>query len=205
MQKMEHALVKEGYVVLNVDYPSRTAGVEALSENVIGAALQSPRLADTSKIHFVTHSLGGILVRCYFARHYEPRLGRVVMLGPPNRGSEVVNGLKDWFVFRKINGPAGSELGTDSRSLPRKLGPVNFELGIVAGDRSINWINSMMIPGPDDGKVSIESTKVEGMKEHVVVHRTHPFIMKARESIELTIRFLRSGSFRGPDGKNKDS
>jgi triacylglycerol lipase len=205
MKKMEHALVKEGYVVLNVDYPSRTAGVEALSENVIGTALRSPRLAETSKIHFVTHSLGGILVRCYFVRHHEPRLGRVVMLGPPNKGSEVVNGLKDWFVFRKINGPAGSELGTDSRSLPRKLGPVNFELGIIAGDRSINWINSMMIPGPDDGKVSLESTKVEGMKEHVVVHRTHPFIMKARESIELTIRFLKSGSFRSPDGKDKDS
>lgn len=204
MKKMEHALVKEGYVVLNVDYPSRTAGVEVLSENVIGTALRSPRLAETSQIHFVTHSLGGILVRCYFARHYELRLGRVVMLGPPNKGSEVADGLKHWSVFRKINGPAGSELGTDSHSLPRRLGPVNLELGIIAGDRSINWINSMIIPGPDDGKVSVESTKVEGMKEHVVVHRTHPFIMKARESIALTIRFLRSGSFRGPVGKNKD-
>ena len=91
-------------------------------------------------------------------------------------------------------------MGTDSRSLPRKLGPVNFELGVIAGDRSINWINSMMIPGPDDGKVSVESTKVEGMKEHVVVHRTHPFIMKARESIELTIRFLRSGCVQRPRG-----
>ncbi|HAR96825.1 MAG TPA: alpha/beta hydrolase [Deltaproteobacteria bacterium] len=198
MKEMERALAKEGYVVLNVDYPSRTATVEALSESIIGAALRSPRLAETNKIHFVAHSLGGILVRYYFARHHEPRLGRVVMLGPPNKGSEVVDALKDWLPFRKINGPAGSELGTHSHSLPRRLGPVGFELGIIAGDRSINWINSMMIPGPDDGKVSLESTKVEGMKEHVVIHRTHPFIMKARESIELTIRFLKSGSFRAP-------
>ncbi len=144
----------------------------------------------------MTHSLGGILVRCYFSRNDEPRLGRVVMLGPPNKGSEVVDVLKDWSLFRKINGPAGSELGTGSRSVPKRLGPVTFELSVIAGDRSINWINSLMIPGPDDGKVSVESTKVDGMKEHVVVHRTHPCIMKAKESIELTIRFLRSGSFK---------
>lgn len=196
MKGMENALAREGYVVLNVDYPSRTAGVEELSSMVIGGALGSDRLAGATKIHFVTHSMGGILVRYHFMRNREPRLGRVVMLGPPNQGSEVVDRLKEWVFFQMINGPAGAQLGTETGSLPGKLGPVGFELGVIAGDRSINWINSMMIPGPDDGKVSVESTKVEGMKEHVVVHRTHPCIMKAKESIELTIRFLRSGSFR---------
>jgi triacylglycerol lipase len=196
MNKMESALAKEGYVVLNVDYPSRAARVETLSVKVIGDALRSNKLAGVSKINFVTHSLGGILVRYYFSRNDEPRLGRVVMLGPPNKGSEIVDKLKDWFLFQKINGPAGSQLGSDNHSLPRKLGPVRFELGVIAGDRSINWINSMMIAGPDDGKVSVESTKIEGMKEHVVVRHTHPYIMKAKDSIGLTIRFLRSGSFK---------
>lgn len=195
MERMAAAFSSAGYVVANLDYPSRTMAVGPLSESVVGSALADPRLKQCSKIHFVTHSLGGILVRSYFARHANPRLGRVVMLGPPNRGSEVVDHLKSWQLFQSINGPAGSELGTDPTSVPNTLGPVRFELGVIAGDRTINWINSLMIKGPDDGKVSIERTKVEGMKEHLVVHVSHPFLMKDREVIDATVRFIQHGSF----------
>ncbi|MBK9989946.1 MAG: alpha/beta hydrolase [Verrucomicrobia bacterium] len=195
MQKMETSLRQAGFSVLNADYPSRTALVEALSDAAIGQALANPALKDCVKIHFVTHSLGGILVRSYFKRHVEPRLGRVVMLGPPNQGSEVVDELGSWWMFRKLNGPAGGELGTGANSTPNKLGPVNFELGVIAGDRSINWINSCMITGSDDGKVSVERTKVAGMKDHVVVHATHPFLMKDKMAIDYTIRFLKTGTF----------
>lgn len=195
MQKMEASLRQIGFCVLNVDYPSRTASVEALSDAAIGQALANPALKDCVKVHFVTHSLGGILVRSYFKRHVEARLGRVVMLGPPNQGSEVVDELGSWWMFRKLNGPAGGELGTEADSTPNKLGPVNFELGVIAGDRSINWINSSMIKGSDDGKVSVERTKVAGMKEHVVVHATHPFLMKDKVAISYTIRFLKTGMF----------
>jgi hypothetical protein len=117
------------------------------------------------------------------------------MLGPPNQGSEVVDELGTWWIFRKLNGPAGGELGTEADSVPNKLGPVNFELGVIAGDRSINWINSCMIEGSDDGKVSVERTRVVGMKEHVVVHATHPFLMKDNTAIAHTIRFLKAGTF----------
>ena len=198
MEKMEFKLKDAGFIVLNVDYPSRTAPIETLSEAAIGAALQDPRLKNCSKIHFVTHSLGGIMVRSYFKRHESFRLGRVVMLGPPNQGSEVVNTIGSWWLFGKLNGPAGDELGTDNESTPNMLGPVDFELGVIAGDRSINWINSMMIEGADDGKVSVERTRVYGMKEHIVVHATHPYLMKNDEVIEKTIRFLKTGSFN-PD------
>lgn len=196
MEKLEAALADAGFIVLNVDYPSRTGTIEALSETVIGAALQDTRLLDCSKIHFVTHSLGGILVRSYFKRHGNARLGRVVMLGPPNKGSEVVDRLGSWELFKKINGPAGGELGTGAESAPSTLGPVDFELGVIAGDRSINWLNSKLIEGPDDGKVSLERTKVAGMKEHIVVHATHPYLMKNDDAIALTIRFLKTGSFQ---------
>lgn len=196
MQKMEAELRRSGFTVLNVDYPSRTASVAELADAVIGAALANPVLRDCVKVHFVTHSLGGILVRSYFKRQSLNRLGRVVMLGPPNLGSEVVDKLGSWWLFRKLNGPAGSELGTSSDSTPNKLGPVNFELGVIAGDRSINWINSSMIKGCDDGKVSVERTKVAGMKAHVVVHATHPFLMKDKAAIDYTIRFLKTGTFR---------
>ncbi len=195
MSKMETALVKAGFVVHNVGYPSRSAAIEALSESVVVDALANPRLAQCERIHFVTHSLGGILVRDYFARHQHARLGRVVMLGPPNQGSEVVDKLGTWKVFNKVNGPAGSELGTHQDAVPNRLGPVMFELGVVAGDRSINWINSLMVDGKDDGKVSVERTKVAGMKEHLVVHVTHPLLMRNNKVIECTIAFLKTGAF----------
>lgn len=197
MRTMEETLRAEGFVVENVDYPSRTAEVERLSEEVVSRALNSPKLSGCAKIHFVTHSLGGILVRSYFKRHSCERLGRVVMLGPPNQGSEVVDRLGSWWLFRTINGPAGGELGTSLSSKSNQLGPVEFELGVIAGDRSINWINSLMIRGKDDGKVSVERTKVAGMKDHVIIHATHPYLMKNKQAIRYVIRFLKVGSFQG--------
>lgn len=195
MAKMERALIAAGYQVRNVSYPSRTAHIQQLADDAIGNAVAGCRRDGATKIDFVTHSMGGILVRSYLARHSFPSLGRVVMLAPPNRGSEVVDKLGRLFLFKWINGPAGNELGTDTNSVPNKLGPANYPVGIIAGDRSINWINSLLIPGRDDGKVSIERTKLDGMKDHLVVHATHPFIMKNREAIRQTIQFLRTGAF----------
>ena len=118
------------------------------------------------------------------------------MIAPPNQGSEIVDKLGWLFLFKWINGPAGNELGTDKNSTPNKLGPANFSVGIIAGDRSINWINSLfLIPGHDDGKVSVERTKLAGMGDHIVIHATHPFIMQNRKAIRQTIQFLRTGAF----------
>jgi hypothetical protein len=178
-----------------VDYPSRTASVQKLADDAIGKAVSDCQQDGATKIDFVTHSLGGILVRSYLARHFITSPGRVVMLAPPNQGSEVVDKLGWLFLFKWINGPAGNELGTDKNSTPNKLGPANFPVGIIAGDRSINWINSLLIPGRDDGKVSVERTKLAGMSDHIVIHATHPFIMQNREVIRQTIQFLRSGNF----------
>ncbi len=195
MEEMASALVHAGFIVENTGYDSRTRSIQEMGDEVIGEALVSPRFLDCPKIHFVTHSMGGMLVRSYFKRHSFDRLGRVVMLAPPNQGSEVVDRLGDWYLFKKLNGPAGSELGTDAGSTPNQLGPVRFECGVIAGDRSINWINSVLIPGSDDGKVAVERSRVEGMKEHRVVHATHPYIMKNLSVIALTLRFLREGTF----------
>ena len=195
MTKMEHALTAAGYQVRNVNYPSRTASIQKLADDAIGKAVSDCQRDGATRIDFVTHSMGGILVRSHLARHPVPMLGRVVMLAPPNQGSEVLDKL-DWlFLFKWINGPAGDELGTDENSTSNRLGPANFSAGIIAGDRSINWINSLLIPGPDDGKVSVERTKLAGMTDHLVIHATHPFIMKNHEAIRQTIQFLRTGSF----------
>jgi triacylglycerol lipase len=200
MIPMARTLSQAGYKIVNVDYPSRTASIDKLSEDAVGRAVADCRQAGATKIDFVTHSLGGILVRSYLSRHAIPDLGRVVMLGPPNQGSEVADKLGWLWIYKKINGPAGNELGTDKNSTPNRLGPANFCVGVIAGDLTINWINSLLIPGRDDGKVSVERTKLAGMTGHVVIHTAHPFLMRNRTAIRQTIHFLRNGQFeQAPD------
>ena len=196
MARIERELTQAGYVVVNLPYPSRKAPIEALSEGVFDRIRDSVPLRDCTRVHFVTHSMGGIVLRDMISKHRIERLGRVVMLGPPNQGSELVDRLGSWRLFRWINGPAGQQLGTGPDSVPGRLGPVDFELGVIAGDRSINWINSGMIPGADDGKVSVERTKVAGMKDHLVVHTTHPTMLSHRTVISAVRRFLKTGTFR---------
>ena len=118
------------------------------------------------------------------------------MLAPPNGGSEVVDRIGHWRLFGWLNGPAGRELGTGPGSLPNRLGPVRFPLGVIAGDRSINWINSLfLLPGRDDGKVTVARTRVDGMADHLVIHATHPMIMRHPEVIRQTLHFIREGRF----------
>ena len=196
MAKMAKAMQAAGYTVHNVHYPSRTACVEELADSVMADVLTRPNIAKASKVHFVTHSLGGILVRQYLKTNTIPTLGRVVMLGPPNQGSEVVDRIGGFSWFKAMHGPTGNQLGTQADSIPNQLGPVDFELGIIAGDRSINWINSLlMIDGPDDGKVSVQRSKVGGAKAHIVVHVSHPFLMRNKRVIQETLHFLRDGRF----------
>lgn len=198
MVPLENSLRQAGYVVHNLDYPSRTASIDPLAENAIGPALAAVRDAGATRIHFVTHSMGGILVRAYLAKHTVPELGRVVMLGPPNQGSEVVDRIGGWRLFGAINGPAGRELGTAPTATPSRLGPVSYPVGVIAGRRSINWINSLMIPGPDDGKVSVERTKVAGMADHLVIAASHPFLMKKPDVLRQVLHFLANGRFAHP-------
>lgn len=196
MVKIAGALTKAGYTVRNVDYPSRTAHIQKLADDAIGKAVADCQQSGATRIDFVTHSMGGILVRSYLARHSIPDLGRVVMLAPPNQGSEVVDKLGGLSVFKWITGVPGDELGTDTNSTPIRLGPAHFPLGIIAGDRSINWINSFtMIPGPDDGKVSVQRARLTGMSDFIVIHATHVFITHNNDAIRQTIQFLRTGKF----------
>jgi triacylglycerol lipase len=193
---MQRALTQAGYTVWNVNYPSRTAPIEVLADDAIGKAVAECQQNGATKIDFVTHSMGGILVRSYLVRHPMPDLGRVVMLTPPSQGSEIVDKLGNLAVFKWINGPAGDELGTDKDSTPNELGPAHFPVGIIAGDRSINWINSLVfLPGRDDGKVTVARAKLDGMSDFRVIHATHMFITYNDEAIRQTVQFLRTGKF----------
>ena len=193
MNKLQQALQQKGYRVHNVSYASTRNNIGQLAEEAIGPALKlCPK---EHKLHFVTHSLGGILVRQYLLHHEIENLGRVVMLGPPNKGSEVVDKLRDFPGFRFIHGEAGLELGTGESSVPNQLGAAHFDLGIIAGTLSVNLILSLMISGLDDGKVSVESTRLEGMHDHLQMKVTHPFMMRNAKVIEQVIHYLETGRF----------
>ena len=193
METLERALVREGFSPINEGYPSREHSIELLAELAIKPALE--KCPKDMIVNFVTHSLGGILVRQYLSKHDVANLNRVVMLGPPNKGSEVVDKLRDVPGFHFINGDAGMQLGTGELSIPNTLGKANFDVGIVAGTNSINWILSSLIPNADDGKVSVESTKLEGMGDHIEMPVAHPFLMKNERVIAQVINYLKNGSF----------
>lgn len=193
MEKLQAALVRDGYSVVNYQYPSRKKNIQALAEEEIPLALA--KCVSAEKINFVTHSLGGIVLRQYLSVHTIPNLGRTVMLGPPNKGSQVVDSLKSVPGYELINGPAGMQLGTNAESIPVLLGRANFEVGIIAGTKSINLILSTVLPNPDDGKVSVENTKLEGMADHITVPVSHPFLMKDTQVINQVLFFLRNGQF----------
>ena len=193
MSKMAKELSKQGYSVVNYGYPSTSMPIEKIAEEHLPIALKQCDKAD--QIHFVTHSLGGILVRQYLSQNRISKLGKVVMLGPPNSGSEVVDKLKNVPGFKLINGPAGLQLGTEENSAPNSLGPVDYPVGVIAGNRSINLMLSSILPGQDDGKVTVESTKVAGMKDHIVMPVTHTFMMRNTKVIKQVIAFLETGKF----------
>lgn len=194
MGELEAKLQRAGYFAVNINYPSRSHPIDELAADAIGRGLSSCRGHNAPVIHFVTHSLGGILLR-YFAQHSEvAELGRVVMLGPPNHGSPLIDNLLPVPGFGFITGPTGSVLGTKSGVLDN-LDPVNFDLGVIAGTTNINPLNFLFFSGPNDTIVSVESTMVDGMRAHIVLPVTHTFMMRNNTVIDHTIHYLKTGSF----------
>ncbi len=196
MRKMGKCLGEKGYQVVNVSYPSLKVPVEDLTGR-LDEVIQEECTDEAKHVHFVTHSFGGILTRVYLSESPDLNLGRVVMLAPPNSGSEIIDALRVFKVDEKL--PVNLEnfwqLGTTDDDLPKKLAPVNFELGVIAGSRTSNPIYSSVIKGKDDGKVSVESAKVEGMRDFLVVRHGHTFMARSDDVIEQVVHFLEKGEF----------
>jgi hypothetical protein len=199
MKRLEWSLTRQGYRVVNVSYPSTRQSIEA-SAAVSLAQMLKDRVHDPhARIHFVTHSLGGIVLRQYLAENRIPNLGRTVMLAPPNQGSELAEKLKRNWLYRWFTGPAGQQLGTDAGARPLQLGPASFELGIIAGNRSLNPFFSAAIPGPDDGKVAVARTWLDGASDYLVVPHSHTWLAWRGDVINAVTRFLRAGAFQKQD------
>lgn len=199
MKLMKSELESAGFVVANIDYPSREQTVQQLATPTIDKGLKFCEKQGASVVHVVTHSMGGILFRQYVSEHGAEKFTRTVMLAPPNKGSEVVDEMSELPGFKFLNGPAGVQLGTGADSLPLQLGPATSDVAVIAGTFSINLYLSTHLPDPDDGKVSVENTRLDGMCAHLQVDVSHPYIMKDEEVIKEVKSYLTSGKFN--DGK----
>ena len=193
MRGIESELADRGYNTINISYPSTDYTIEELAVRYLHPAYEAASKGE-GQVHIVTHSMGGILARYYLDTYPASNLGRVVMLAPPNQGVEMADRYGHWSLFRWATGPAGLQLGTGPGSLPRALGPVDYEVGVIAGSKGRNLL-SLMIPGQDDGLVSVASARVEGMSDFLLLDQNHYYIKHDDQAIAQTIHFLESGRF----------
>jgi pimeloyl-ACP methyl ester carboxylesterase len=194
--KMETALVGAGFMTLNLDYASRRKPLAALAEDIHPDIERFVQDIDGA-IHFVGHSMGGLLARVYLANYRPHHPGRVVMLGTPNSGSEIADGLKNFPLYRAFFGPAGQQLGTERDAVTHALLPaIDYPVGIIAGNRSVDPLAGIFLARPHDGRVSVANTKLDGMADHIVVPTAHPFLPRNAVVIAQTLAFLRDGRFR---------
>jgi pimeloyl-ACP methyl ester carboxylesterase len=194
--KLQQAVDKAGFATRNIGYPSREKALSSLVDD-IHPAIAPFADANDSCTHFVCHSMGGLLARAYIARYRPARLGRVVMLGTPNGGSEIADRLKSWPLYQLYFGPAGQQLVTTRDADTEALLPaIDYPVGIIAGNRSLDPVASrFMLPGANDGRVTVARTKLDGMADHAVIPASHAFMMNNKHAIAQTIAFLQTGRF----------
>jgi pimeloyl-ACP methyl ester carboxylesterase len=194
-RRMQGALQQAGFATLNLGYASRSLPLEALADAIHPDITQFAASFD-GPVHFVAHSMGGLLTRVYIAAHRPARLGRVVMLGTPNQGSEIADRLRNIALYRSFFGPAGLQLVTRrDAALQARLPSIDYPVGIIAGNRSLYPLASTLLPRPNDGRVSVQNTRLEAMTDHLVIATSHPWLMRDPEAIRQTLGFLRNGRF----------
>ena len=194
MRVAERALREAGYRTLNLDYPGRRLGLAALAAHVRGGVAALGGQALEGEVHFLTHSMGGLVARAMLAAERPARLGRVVMLGPPNNGSEIADLLSRFRLYHGVFGPAGAELTTTrSDALVRLLGQVNYPVGVIAGSRALDPLSWAILPKPNDGKVTVAHTRCEGMADHLTLPVNHASMVRDPAVLRAAIAFLRHG------------
>ncbi|MGD2117919.1 MAG: hypothetical protein PVG66_06155 [Chromatiales bacterium] len=193
MKPIATYLMKLGYYIVNQDYPSRKMNIEQLASTFVAQAIHKAQSIKPDKIHFVVHSLGSILVRAYFQNNTLANAGRVVMLGPPNNGSELADAIREWKLYKTLFGPAGQELITGPDG-PGRLQPIDLEVGVIAGTKSAHPFN-WMLESHNDGAVSLNSTRLPEMKDFISMPVAHTPMLLNKDVMMQVVHFLQSGVF----------
>ncbi len=181
-----------GFHVHRVGYSSLNRSPEQMLEEV-QSQIDECCVAHPRRVHFVGHSMGGLLIRAYLEDRSVENLGRVVLIGTPNQGTEVVDRFRDrWWM--QMLGPAALSLGTDDESFPKSLAPPYYPVGVIAGESRLD-IDDEILPGKDDGLVPVEATKLEGMSDFIVVESGHALMRYDEEVARQTVAFLSDGEF----------
>ena len=192
MEPMARALGSAGFATLNLPYPSTRMPIPTLVSHI---RAEVGKIADERPVHFITHSLGGILARCLLQESPPWQVGRLIMLAPPNGGSEIVDWSKRHPLIHLLLGPAGRSLGSDG--LPTQLPPLppGIEAAVIMGNRcSIPWFRGLL-DKDNDGIVSAPKGKIDGLRGFKVVDADHTFIQVHPEVIRMCMEFLKSGEW----------
>jgi pimeloyl-ACP methyl ester carboxylesterase len=190
MSAMAETLEQAGFHTFQFDYPSTQVSIPEAAE-YLHQTFES--LEGVEELNIVAHSMGGLVTRAYFAAHHDPRFHRVVMVGTPNHGAELADLVHQNFLVRTAAGPGGRQLVTHREGLIPSLPAPKCEFAIIAGARNnpAGW--NPFIPGDDDGTVTVESTRLVGAADFATVPTTHTALLRNRETLDQTLRFLSEG------------
>lgn len=199
MRSLERRLKKEGYRVLNIGYPSRTVPLDELAGLWLPTRLSDDAIVSAPRMHFVTHSMGSLLVRHLMEHSRPPNTGRVVMIAPPNQGSALADEGRPKWLVRWLVGVNLKALGKSDdafwHDLPQR---VDYPVGVIAGTGAGNPLGRNL-PKPHDGTVTVADTRIEGSADSVELPWSHTGILFHRRTADEVVHFLRHGKFLHPD------
>lgn len=197
MLSLASMLKSKNYIVVNEDYPSTHETIESIANQYIPLMIHQCLINHSAHINFITHSMGGIVLREYLQNHDVPQLSHIVMLGPPNHGSQLADLLHNNLLYKFITGPAGQELTTYKTSMPNTLGNLNhqYQVGVIAGNFGLIPFNNYIFHEASDGKVAVSSTKMNSMQDFIVLHVSHTFMMGNALVQQQILNFLHDGKF----------
>jgi esterase/lipase len=198
-------LTKQGYKVINIGYPSTKYPLEQLvnivQENINHKLIALEHKSPEYTINFIGYSMGGLILRAIFSNNnnnidiIRKHLGKIVLLATPNHGSEVADFFQNNWLYKKIFGPAGQQLITDQTNIKNLFTKIDYPLGVIAGNASLDYFFSRLIKQPNDGKVSIASTKIDGMQDHIILPASHTWLPYNKKVQSQIVYFLKHGKF----------
>ena len=194
MKRLEWSLRRAGYHVVNLPYRSHYGNIAQIADHYLPPVIA--QIPPHAKIHFVTHSMGGIILRQYLSNHDLPNLGRVIMIAPPNHGTPIADFFRRHWWGRLFLGPAGRELGTSPSDAPQRLPAPHFPFAVIAGDFTLSPLAHFLLPEASDGTIPLESTKLPGMGDFLIVHSRHTLILWRQQTLRAVLSYLQTGSFR---------